>query len=96
MIQTKNVSPAQKTTWAENWAKKDSSYYDSLKEKYVEIIKRKELLTILEALDAVKTRLSLPVDNQCRKSDTYWGKQRNNGRGVEVPQNWTKYFGKED
>lgn len=55
-IQIKNVSPPQKTARAENRAKKDSSYYDSLEEKYLEFTKGNELLTISEALDAAKTR----------------------------------------
>lgn len=38
--------------------KKTLAIIDSLKEKYVEIIKGKERLTILAALDTVKTRLS--------------------------------------
>lgn len=54
--QMNNMSPFKKTSWGENRPQNDAKYYGIIKEKYELYTRGNELLTVFEAIDAMKKR----------------------------------------
>lgn len=94
MVNTEETSLQKKSAWAEGRPQKDANYYKALKYKYNDYIKGNVLLTISEAINAVKTRtISLLKTNM--GTQRLIGVCREYERSLKKPPYWTKNSNKD-